>query len=457
MANSQKTSVAFSSVLASLFLTITKLIVGILTGSIGIISEAAHSALDLGAAFLTFFAVSHSDKPADIEHHYGHGKIESVSALIETGLLFLTSAWIIYEALTRLLGEKVEVQVTWYSFAVILISILVDFSRSRALMKIAKETKSQALEADALHFSSDILSSLVVLVGLILLSIGIKGADAFAAIGVSIFVIIAGVKLGRRTIGVLIDAAPKGSVEKITEIAKNTVGVISVERIRIRPAGIELFIELIIAISRKLPLEKVKEITSNVENNIKNIYPEADVIISTKPIALDNETVIERLYLLAANQNLPIHDITIQLNEEKTYISFDLEVDNKLNVLHAHEIATKFEEKVKKELGENIEIDTHIEPIMNQTIKSNKVQNADIEKISKLFEEIIKKFSIVKNVHDIKIQKFEEKYFVTAHIAFDNEISLEEAHNISEEIKYLAKQKDKEIQKVIIHIEPFNF
>ena len=253
----KKQKVALSSVAASAFLTLIKLVVGILTGSMGILSEAAHSLLDLGAATLTYFSVRIGDKPPDKEHTYGHGKVESVSALIETGLLFLTSAWIVYEAVRRLIENRVEIEVAWFSFAVMIISILVDFSRSKALSKVAKETKSQALEADALHFSSDILSSLVVIIGLILAHFGIKRADAIAAIGVSIFILHAGYILGKRTIDVLVDAAPLGLTDKVIEAAKSVAGVIEVSKARVRVVGANAFVDLSVAIGRNLGLKKM--------------------------------------------------------------------------------------------------------------------------------------------------------------------------------------------------------
>ena len=191
-----------------------KLVVGIMTGSIGIISEAAHSALDFGAAALTLFAVRMSDKPADRKHHYGHAKVESVSALIETGLLVITSAWIIFASAERLMSGKTEIEVTWYAIAIMVISIVVDFSRSRALKKVARETNSQALEADALHFSSDILSSAVVLIGLIFVSFGITWADSIAGIAVALLVAGAAFRLGKTTIDILIDAAPEGLADR---------------------------------------------------------------------------------------------------------------------------------------------------------------------------------------------------------------------------------------------------
>lgn len=279
----KKQSVALSSVFASLALTVLKLVVGLATGSMGILSEAAHSALDLGAASLTFFAVRVGDKEADEHHPYGHQKVESVSALIETGLLFVTSAWIIYEAIKRLTAGKVEVEATWYAFAVIIFSIIVDYSRSRALNKVAKETKSQALEADALHFSSDILSSLTVLGGLIFVLLGVTRADAFAALGVSIFVLRAGYSLGKRTIDVLIDTVPAGLPEKIKGLVNQVEGVLSIKRIRVRPVGITIFIDITITVSGKLSVDRAHAICDEIENKIRAEIPETDITIHSEP------------------------------------------------------------------------------------------------------------------------------------------------------------------------------
>lgn len=279
----QKESVALSSVFASLLLTVMKLVVGLLTGSMGILSEAAHSFLDLGAALITFFAVRVSDKGADENHHYGHQKVESVSALIETGLLFLTSAWIIYEAVKRLSTGKIEVEATWYAFAVMIFSIIVDFSRSRALKKVARETKSQALEADALHFSSDILSSLTVITGLIFVSLGVLKADAFAAIGVSLFVMHTGYKMGRRTIDVLVDATPIGLSKKINQIAREVKGVISVKRIRVRGVATITFIDMTITLRRELHLDKAHTICDEIESKVQALIPNADITIHSEP------------------------------------------------------------------------------------------------------------------------------------------------------------------------------
>lgn len=185
MSTKEKKKVALLSVLAAVFLTGFKLIIGLITGSLGILSEALHSALDLIAAIITYFSVRVSDKPADREHNYGHGKIENFSAFIQTILLLITCVWIVYEAVNRLITGETTIEVTPWSYIVVVSSIIIDISRSRSLSRVAQKHNSQALEADALHFSTDIWSSAVVLFGLICAQLGYFFADAIAALIVS--------------------------------------------------------------------------------------------------------------------------------------------------------------------------------------------------------------------------------------------------------------------------------
>ena len=216
----EKSRIAFISILAAVFLTSFKLLIGFATGSLGILSEALHSGLDLVAALITFFAVRAADKPADRDHNFGHGKIENYSALIETFLLVITCGWIIYEAIHRMITGKTHIEITVWSFVVIATSIVVDISRSRALYKVAKKHESQALEADALHFSTDIWSSAVVLVGLIGVSFKFNFADPVSALIVAVIVLTVSYRLGKRSFDALIDRAPRGLTEMITRIVK---------------------------------------------------------------------------------------------------------------------------------------------------------------------------------------------------------------------------------------------
>lgn len=450
----KKIGVAFSSVIASIFLTLIKLVVGIITGSLGILSEAAHSALDFVAALLTLFAVRVGDKPPDKDHPYGHAKMESVSALIETGLLFLTSAWIIYEAVERLFFKSVEVKTTWYALAIIIISIVVDISRSRALKKVAKATHSQALEADALHFSSDIWSSLAVLAGLLAIQFGLTDkADAIAALVVAVLVTVTGYKLGKRTIDVLVDAAPEGLAERMAQIAKNVENVLGVTKIRVRHAGAFFFGDLTVQVDRRLPLEKVQAICDHIEQRIEAALPGVDMTVHATPRSLDNETILERVQIIAARHVLMVHDVTVHTLEKKTFVSFDLEVPANLTIGQAHDIATKLELTIKNELGDDLEISTHIEPLLNDIIESEKVKPADAAAIRNTIDQIAKSIPQVRGVHNVNVRKANEKLFISFHCDFDATTPLEDAHNFASRFEYLLKEKIPNVQRAVVHTE----
>ncbi|MFH1118396.1 MAG: cation diffusion facilitator family transporter [Bacteroidota bacterium] len=261
----EKKNVAGWSVIAAVFLTGFKLLIGILTGSLGILSEALHSGLDLVAAVITWFAVKVSDKPADTDHQYGHGKIENLSALIETILLLVTCIWIVYEAISRLVTGNVHIEVTIWSYIVVVSSILIDFTRSRALFRAAKKHNSQALEADALHFSTDILSSAVVLLGLVCSDFGYFKADSIAALGVAVIVVFVSVRLGRRAIDALLDKAPEGIHQKIIQILKSNPEVISYHDLRVRTAGADHFVDVTIHVDPQMGISEAHQVSNRVE------------------------------------------------------------------------------------------------------------------------------------------------------------------------------------------------
>jgi len=279
----EKEKAALGSIAASAGLTVAKTVIGLLTGSLAILSEAGHSLLDLSATVLTYFAVRISGKPADAEHQYGHGKIESVTALAETALLFVLTAIVVFEAVQRLIGAHAHaVEATAAAFAIIIASIAIDFFRARALKRVAEATGSEALEADALHFRSDMWSSIAVLIGLFGVALGHAWADAAAALVVAVFICIAGYRLGRRTIGTLTDTAPAGAREHVAAIARQVPGVVAVERVRVRPAGAVLFVELSVSISRTLPLDRVTAIKQQLARAIRADMPATELTI-TRP------------------------------------------------------------------------------------------------------------------------------------------------------------------------------
>lgn len=279
----EKKKVALLSVIAAVFLTGFKLAIGILTGSLGILSEALHSALDLVAAVITYFSVRISDKPADEDHNFGHGKIENLSALVETLLLLITCSWIIYEAIQRLVSGETHIEVTVWSYIVVISAILIDFTRSRALSRVAKKYNSQALEADALHFSTDIWSSAVVFFGLVCANFGFFFADSIAALGVALIVLFVSYKLGKKAIDVLLDKAPKDTIEKVVQVLGTYPEVKDFHSLKIRTAGADTFIKFNIHLEPDSSLSKVHELCDKIEKNLMAIIPRSEVYIHAEP------------------------------------------------------------------------------------------------------------------------------------------------------------------------------
>lgn len=287
----EKQSVALSSLLAAVLLTSFKIVVGVATGSLGILAEAAHSGLDLVAALMTFIAVRISGRPADRTHRYGHGKVENLSALGETALLLITCGWIAREAIHRMLYHSAEIEVTWWSFGVMMVSIAIDVSRSRVLARTAKKYNSQALEADALHFQTDIWSSSVVIFGLIGVKAGqwypplafLRQADSVAALGVSVLVVWVSWQLGRRTIDGLLDSAPAGVEDRIAAAVSAVPGVMNCHNIRLRYSGPVLFIDLHVLVNGQQTLNEAHQLTETIEGVIQEIVPAADVTVHPEP------------------------------------------------------------------------------------------------------------------------------------------------------------------------------
>src|SRR5260221_1882386 len=347
-----KQQVALSSIAASAGLTVAKALVGFSTGSLAILSEAGHSLIDLGATIMTYIAVRISGKAADEEHHYGHDKVEAVSALAETALLFLLSGIVVWEAVKRLMDHDGHVvEATVWAFGVVILSIVVDFFRARALSRTAEKTSSHALEADALHFSSDLWSSLAVLIGLVGVYSGLAWADSVAALVVAILVCVAGWRLGKRTIDTLIDVAPAGAAGKITAIAAPVPGVVAVEKVRDPGAGGKNFIQFRDAVSRTLPPDRVSTLIDDISSALRKQIPRAEPLVTTEPVALNNESVLDRVMVIARNRALAVHHVTVHDLKGRLAVSLDLEVDGKLSLLAAHETADGLEADIAVEHG----------------------------------------------------------------------------------------------------------
>jgi cation diffusion facilitator family transporter len=450
-----KEEVALSSIAASAGLTLAKAVVGLATGSLAILSEAAHSLLDLAATVMTYFAVRISGKPADKEHHYGHGKVESVSALAETALLFLLSGVVAWEALQRLFGGQGHaVEATVWAFVVIIGSIVVDFFRARVLYRVASETASEALEADALHFGSDMWSSTAVLVSLIVVRLGYPAADSIAAIVVAVFICVAGWRLGRRTIDTLTDTAPPGVAEKITAAVQRIPGVVAIDRLRLRQVGAMRFVDLVVAVSRTLPIDRVAAVKDRIIATVRADSPEAEVTVTTEPRALDDESVLERVMVIARNRALAVHHVTVHTIEGRLAISLDLEVDGALSLRAAHDIASGLEEAIREELGPQVEVETHIEPLQAFDERGRDATPERIVQVRDALQEIAAKVAFVGAVHDVRVREADGGEIVNFHCLVDPALGVADVHEKVDEVERALRLRFPQIKRAIGHAEP---
>jgi cation diffusion facilitator family transporter len=450
-----KEKAALGSMAASAGLTAAKAIIGLLTGSLAILSEAGHSLLDLSATVLTYFAVRISGKPADTEHQYGHGKVESVTALAETALLFLLTGVVLWEAIQRLIGPRTHmVEATVAAFAIIGASIVIDFFRARTLGRVARETASEALEADALHFGSDMWSSVAVLIGLCGVALGYAWADAAAAIIVAVFICIAGWRLGRRTIDTLTDTAPAGVSERVAAIARRVSGVVGVERVRARPAGAVLFVDLAVGVSRTLPLDRVSAIKERLTRAVRAELPRAEITITTEPRALDDETVRERVMMIARNRGLAIHHVAVQAISGRLSVSADLEVEDTLSLTTAHEIASRLEDDIRDELGPNVEVETHIEPLPADVLAGHDASPARIAEMREALASLVSEIADLDEVHDVRVRETAGGEIVNFHCRVDPSRSVRAVHDLVDAVERGLRRRFPTIQRVIGHAEP---
>ncbi len=459
-AHREKHWVALTSLLAAVLLTGTKLGVGLWTNSLGILSEAAHSGLDLIAAGITLWAVRISAKPPDQRHTYGHGKFENLSALAQTLLLLLTCVWIFWEAGERLFfGKNVEVQANVWAFLVVLLSIAVDFSRSRALKRAADKYHSEALQADALHFSTDIWSSLVVLGGLLLVKASdwtgmewLHHADAAAAAGVALIVIWVSLKLGRQSIDNLLDSVPPGLREKVARAAR-VPGVLRASRVRVRRSGPDFFVDVTLAIGHRTDFAEAHQIADASEASIRRVLPRADVMVHLEPVAVPGEDAPAVIRLLATRHGLGAHSIRVYEHGGSRSVELHLEVAGDLSLEEGHRQVTAFEKDLRREMPSVERIVTHIEPA-GPPCAIRPADPALENRVLRLLQEWLEANRISGQPHEVQVRFEGERMDVSFHCALEPGISIEDAHALSERLEMHLRNRLPGLGRVVIHAEP---
>lgn len=460
-ANREKHGAALSSVGAAVFLTLFKLVVGVTTGSLGILAEVAHSALDLVAAIVTLLAVRVSGRPADAEHTYGHGKVENLSALFETLLLLATCGWIIYEAVQRLFFKSVAVEASIWAFVVMIVAIAIDYTRSRMLYRTARKYDSQALEADALHFSTDIWSSSVVIAGLVLVRLAdvleipwLVKADSVAALGVACIVIWVSLQLGRRTVMALLDGVPASVRDEVIR-AVRVPGVVDIKQVRVRRSGPEAFTDIKLTIDRETSFERTHDIAAAAEEAVRAVLPGADVVIQIEPVRGDHEGILTTVRLLAARNGLGAHGIRIYdlTSSGGHLLELHLEVSDALSVEEAHAQATLFEHELRQTLPAIDQIVTHIEPTGDAIVRRKAIE-ADEAQVTRVLAHLAEEIGVDCRPHAIALRRAGGELQLTFHCTMDPNMPITEAHTITEKVESLLRSQVPNLGRVVIHVEP---
>lgn len=453
--HSEKSRVAAISMIASASMAVAKFVVGIAIGSIALISEALHSSVDLAATVVTWMVVQVSDKPADEEHHYGHGKMESLSALGVIAMLYVLAGGILVASYGRLRDGAVPPTLSVIPFAVLLIDIAVNLWRALALHRTARATKSQALAADALHFASDVLGSIAVIAGLALSGLGYAWGDAAAAIGVALVISALGLRLARSTVETLLDRAPDGVAEKATAALRTVPGVVDVERLRARMVGPTHFIDAIVQVPRTLPIDRVEAIKRQAQDAVSAALGDADLTFAAVPIARDNESVRERIMVIARNSGLAIHHVTVHDLGGKLTVSIDLEVDGEMALNAAHDIAHEFERNIRDEFGEDVEVDTHIEPLEPELPVGTDAAPDRVETIKAALSGFAADGAI-HDIHNVRVRDTDAGEIVNFHCRAAPSMSVIKVHENVDEIERALRRAFPTVKRVISHAEPPN-
>jgi cation diffusion facilitator family transporter len=455
----EKRKVARHSIYAAVAITAGKLVVGFLSGSLGILSEALNSALDLVMTVLTFVSVRVSDKPPDADHMYGHGKAENLTAFMQMGLLLGISLWIIAEAVRRLFFTEVRVEPSWAAYGVLLASIAIDHWRSRALLRVARKYESQALEADALHFRTDMWQVGVVIIGLALVQAGqrfgvpwLAAADPIAALIVAGLIIYVSARLARQTVDALLDAAPPGIRAEISAQVENVAGVLDVDRVRIRRGGNRYFADVTVGLSRKSTFQKTEQIVSDVTGAVQQVLPDADVLVRTMARPAPTESIFDRIKGVALRNDVMVHDVSVQDLGGKLHVEQHLELDERLPLFEAHEQVTQLEAEIRNEVPEIASILTHIES-EPATIEPGAEVGSDAGLEYRL-KKIVAEFPEVLDLHEIVVKRVRERVYVSCHVTLPDDLPLARVHDVQTAIEIRFKQDAPELFKVLIHPEP---
>jgi len=455
----EKRAAALWSVASAVALVSLKTFLAIVTGSLGVLSEALHSILDLVAAVITYLSVRVSDKPADADHQYGHGKFENFSAFVETGLLLLTALYIIWEAIRRLVFHEVHLHPSLAAILILTLAMGIDLVRSRKLTRVARKFPSEAIEADALHFSTDVWSTFVVIIGISAAWFGMKlgipwlaYTDAIAALGVAGVIIWVGSRLGKRTLDALLDVAPPGLQERITAAVGELEGVLSAERVRVRRAGNRFFVDVTIAVPRTVSFEQVHATSDAVEHRIEQIVP-SDVVVHMEPRARSGEHLFEKIRVIAQRRGLAVHELSAHQVDGRLIIDLHLEVDEGSSLREAHRLASELEEDIHNNADGQAKVIIHIEPLGAHIAGAEEMKGL-ASSVRDYLNSLQSDYGEMVDCHEVNVRSAEHKILVSCHCTMDGRLTVTEVDDITGALEDRVKERFPQIFRVTIHPEP---
>ena len=458
-ASHEKRLAALASVGSAVLLISLKVFLVVRTGSLGVLSEALHSILDFVAAVITYLSVRVADKPADADHLYGHGKVESFSAFVETTLLLFTAVYIIWEAFQRLLFHSVHMRPSFQAILVLGLCMGIDFVRARGLNRVAQKYPSEALEADALHFSTDVWSTFVVILGISGAWLGerygipwLGTLDAVAALGVAGLIIWIGSRLGKRTADALLDVAPHGLRERIESAVDQTEGVLQSERVRVRRAGQRYFVDVTISVPRTASLEQAHSASNAVEKRIAQIVP-ADVVVHVEPRAKTDENLFETIRAIAQRRGLAVHELSAHQFDHRLFIELHLEVDEGASLREAHRRASELEEDILKETDPRALVNIHIEPLGVKIGGAEEMKEL-ARTVQDFLNSLQSEYHELTDCHEVHVRSVDHKILVSCHCAMDGSLPITEVHDITAALEDRVKERFPQIFRLTIHPEP---
>jgi len=441
--------VALGSVVIGVAIVAGKLIVGLLTGSLGIISEAVHSLLDLAASVFTLFAVRTARKPADTEHPYGHGRAENLAAFAEGVLLLITAAGIAFEAIRRLLAGGGAVNAADYAFALLIATLLIELGRAAVLRRVGREAGSDALQADATNRWSDVLATVGVLAGLAGVRMGVAWADSAAALLVAVIIARAATQLAWRSGDILIDRAPAGAERKLRSAINGVDGVREVRSVRVRRSGPLLLGDASIATARMLPLEAAAGLVDEVKRAARSALPELDLTVLVEGQSQPSD-LVERVHAAAARNGgvRDLHNVTVERESDGSlHLTMHAKLPGDMTLASASKTSARLEKTLRSELPEATRIDIHLEPMEPIVVRGEDVTQRRALLADRI-RNVVGSHSAVKRLVDVELSDRHNR--IHAHVVAElaGDVSLEQAHQVETELEEQIRRALPEVHEV---------